>query len=386
LYSLKLILSNWKYFSAAWVFASLNILIGTWVMYIPHVKSELQLDDGQLGIALFCYAMGTLLLIPFVPMITKKIGVGKSTILGITLFAAAFLLPLLMGSYIALCGSLFVVGAFSGFTDVSMNAMVSEIEMEDEVHVMSATHGFFSLGGVIGAGIGSVLIPIFNNPINHMALIGLIVIVMNVFLMRHYYNIKEKDAKSDQSSYSFNLLRPLFGLAFIAAIVMASEGAIEHWSKLYLMEVVQTSLESTAALGYILFSIAMTVGRFFADGISMKLGSRKIIILGIGLSLVGYILILTTSFYPVIFGFSLVGLGLSVVIPELFRVAGKVKNLSSSAGISFVSGIGFAGFLLGPVIMGFISKSSNLQMSYVAFTLFCSIALTVAVFMKPAKD
>lgn len=355
-------------------------------MYIPHVKSKLNLDDGQLGIALFCYAMGTLMLIPFVPMITKKIGVGKSTIIGITLFATAFLLPLLMGSYITLCGSLFIVGAFSGFTDVSMNAMVSEIEMEDEVHVMSATHGFFSLGGVIGAGIGSILIPIFNSPINHMALIGLIVIILNIGLMRHYYFIKEKEATSDKSSYSIKLLKPLFGLAFIAAIVMASEGAIEHWSKLYLMEVVQTTLESTAALGYILFSIAMTVGRFFADGISLRLGSMKIIIIGIGLSLVGYLLILTTSFYPVILGFSLVGLGLSVVIPELFRVAGKMKNLSSSAGISFVSGIGFAGFLLGPVIMGFISKSSNLQMSYVAFTLFCSIALTVAVLMKPKNN
>lgn len=355
-------------------------------MYIPHVKSSLGLDDGQLGLALFCYAMGTLLLIPFVPMITKKIGVGKSTIIGITLFSAAFVIPLLMGSFFTLCASLFLVGAFSGFTDVSMNAMVSEIEMEDGVHVMSATHGFFSLGGVIGAGIGSILIPIFNNPILHMGLVGLVVLIMNLSLMKHYIHIKEQESQDDKPSYSINLLKPLFGLAFIAAIVMASEGAIEHWSKLYLMEVVQTTLESTAALGYILFSVAMTVGRFFADGISAKLGSMKIIIFGIGLSLVGYILILTTSFYPVIIGFSLVGLGLSVVIPELFRVAGKTKNLSSSAGISFVSGIGFAGFLLGPVIMGFISKASNLQMSYVAFALLCSTALLVSILMSKQKS
>jgi hypothetical protein len=56
MYSLQIILSKFKYFSVAWIFASLNFIIGTWVLYIPHVKEKLQLNDSEIGVALFCFA------------------------------------------------------------------------------------------------------------------------------------------------------------------------------------------------------------------------------------------------------------------------------------------------------------------------------------------
>ena len=72
MHSLKIILSKFKYFSVAWIFASLNFIIGTWVLYIPHVKEKLQLNDSQIGIALFCFAFGILLFLLMVPFIKKK--------------------------------------------------------------------------------------------------------------------------------------------------------------------------------------------------------------------------------------------------------------------------------------------------------------------------
>jgi len=149
--SLRLILSNKSYFSPAWVFASLNIMIGTWVLYLPHVKNKLNLNDAQIGVALFCVALGALLIIPSIPYLNKKFGVGRSTKIGIVLFALSFNLPLIAPSYVTLCIALFLTGMCSGFTDVSMNALVSTIEKNDSLHIMSAAHGFFSLGGFLGA-------------------------------------------------------------------------------------------------------------------------------------------------------------------------------------------------------------------------------------------
>jgi MFS family permease len=71
-----------------------------------------------------------------------------------------------------------------------------------------------------------------------------------------------------------------------------------------------------------------------------------------------------------------VGLGLSVIIPELFRVAGKTANVKASIGISFVSGIGFVGFLLGPVLLGYISHTFSLKSSFLFL-----LSLTVLVFL-----
>ena len=58
--SLLLILSSRRYFAPVWLFASINIIIGTWVLYLPTVKEQLGLDDGQLGIAIFCFSAGLL--------------------------------------------------------------------------------------------------------------------------------------------------------------------------------------------------------------------------------------------------------------------------------------------------------------------------------------
>jgi len=363
--SLKLILSNPRYFAPAFVFASLNILLGTWVIYIPQVKARLQLDDGDLGVALFFYALGVMIMLPIIPLLTKKLGVGKATLYGLILFIAAFTMPLLAETYTVLCGALLITGAFSGGTDVAMNSLVSDLEKKDGVSFMSAAHGFFSLGGVIGAGIGGLIMHFFSMPVYHMIFMSSIVLIINLFLCRQYVNISGEHESSIKESLSVVKMSPLFGLAFIAFVIMGSEGAIEHWSKLYMLEVLDISSDQLAGYGFVIFSVAMTTGRFFGDGISDRFGSHRIISYGILLAAAGFGLILMVSYIVVIVGFGLVGLGLSVVIPELFRIAGQNNSVSASVARSFVSGLGFVGFLLGPVVLGYISDHANLHTSFI---------------------
>ena len=99
----------------------MNILIGTWILYLPHVKLKFDLTDSEIGVALFFTACGLLISIPFVPAINKKIGIGRSTQIGILLLALCFNLPLLAPNYYTLCISLLLTGVFSGFTSTSMN-------------------------------------------------------------------------------------------------------------------------------------------------------------------------------------------------------------------------------------------------------------------------
>ncbi|HUH46637.1 MAG TPA: hypothetical protein VLZ54_05740, partial [Arenibacter sp.] len=62
--SLRLILSNPRYFGPSWVFASINILFGTWAIYIPTVKEKLGIDKADLGIAIFFLALGVFVIFP----------------------------------------------------------------------------------------------------------------------------------------------------------------------------------------------------------------------------------------------------------------------------------------------------------------------------------
>ena len=387
--SLGLILSKLRYFAPAWVFASLNILVGTWVLYIPTMKTKLAIDDAQLGVALFCFALGTLLMIPLAPSVSRWLGLGKATLISVVLLSCVFLLPLIAPNYILFCVFLFITGLMCCLTDINMNALVSEIEQVDNIHFMSASHGFFSLGGFLAASVGSLVINLIEIPLMHMLYAAVIVVLSNILVSKAYLRISggETNGNSDikakeKKSFKFSLLKPLLGLTVISFLVMGSEGAIEHWSKLYLKDIVSISSEKISGYGFVAFSATMALGRFFGDEVSKRFGPLMIIIGGCSISIIGFIAILSAQQFYSIFGFGLVGLGFSVIVPELFRLAGRAKGVSAAEGISFVAGFGYVGFLLSPALLGFLSRIGTLKLSFTALLVATIVVFITAIILK----
>lgn len=386
--SLQLILSNARYFGPSWVFASINILFGTWAIYIPTVQSKLEIDKSQLGIALFFLALGVFLVFPFASSIINRMGgVGRATRMGVILSCVAAMLPLLAPSYYTLAGgALFLFGgAANGFTDISMNTLVTEIEKEDQQKFMSASHGFFSLGGVL-AGLGSFLIGPLSNPPLHMAMAVVLVFVVNAFFYKNYLNVVA--VKEENQGFRLGLFKPLLFLGLISFVSMGgSEGAIVDWSGLYLKEVSLAPELLWGGAGFLGFQLTMTIGRFLGgDGISSKFGSVQMVSGGAAvLVILGYSLVLTTQTYLSIFGFALSGLGFSVIVPEVFRIGGNVKGVDSSQGVSFIAGTGYAGFLATPPILGFIADTSSLVTCFMVL-LCCAFLILGSTFALQRKE
>lgn len=378
--SLVLILSNPRYFGPAWVFASLNILFGTWAIYIPTVKENLGIDKASLGIAIFCLALGSFTSFPLASKIINKIGVGRATSIGVLLISISGILPLLAPNFYGLMLGLYLMGATHGFTDISMNTLVTEIEKEDKQNFMSAAHGFFSLGGVL-AGLGSFLIPVIGNPVIHMSVAIALVLGINLIFYKKYRNVLA--APIEKEPFSFTLFKPLLVIGIVSFIIMGSEGAIVDWSGLYLKEI-SMAPELLIGSGFLAFSVTMTLGRFMGDNISAKIGSVQLVALGAFLSILGYILVLTTYTYLAIIGFAFIGLGFSAIIPELFRIGGNVKGVESSKGVSFIAGSGYSGFLLGPVVLGFLAERSSLKLSFITL-LCCAVLVLLATFVLKAR-
>lgn len=374
--SLRLILSNPRYFAPAWVFASLNLLFGTWAIYIPTVKENLSIDKSQLGIAIFFLSLGVFTVFPIAAKIINKYGVGKVTWYGILFNSLVALLPLLAPNYYTLMIALYFFGATQGLTDIAMNTLVTEIEKEDKKSFMSSAHGFFSLGGVF-AGLGSFFIIPLGNPAMHMGIVIVLVLVINFFLYKNYFHVVA--AKVEKEPFSLKLFKPLLVIGIVSFIVMGGEGAIIDWSGLYLQEI-SLAPEALWGAGFLAFSIFMTTGRFFGDSISQKIGSVKMVSLGISIAILGYFAVLSTATYWVIIGLGLVGLGFSVIIPELFRIGGNVKGIESSQGVAFIAGAGYAGFLSAPPLLGFVAESTSLINTFIV--LLCSAILVLgATFM-----
>lgn len=379
--SLRLILTNANYFGPSWVFASLNILFGTWAIYIPQVKEGLAIDNSQLGFAIFFLSLGVFTVFPFASGWINSIGVGKATFYGVLLSCAAAMLPLLAPSYYTLMGALFLFGASNGFTDIAMNTLVTEVEKKDQVKFMSASHGFFSLGGVL-AGIGSFLIGPIGNPVLHMGLAVALVLAVNLVFYKKYVGVTAELLASE--GFSLKLFKPLLLLGLISFLAMGSEGAIVDWSGLYLKEI-SIAPEALWGAGFLGFQVTMTLGRFLGDGVSEQLGSVKMIMVGTVFALVGYGLVLSENTYLAIAGFALSGLGFSVMIPEVFRIGGNVKGVDSSKGIAFIAGTGYAGFLCAPPILGFLAETSSLKTSFVVL-FFCAVFILAITAVLKKKE
>lgn len=371
--SLRLILTNSRYFGPAWVFASLNILFGTWAIYIPFVKEDLGINKATLGIAIFFLSLGVFTVFPIASRIINRLGVGRATWVGVILLCLTAIFPVMAPSFFTLVIALFFFGATNGFTDISMNTLVTEIEKEDQQNFMSASHGFFSLGGVL-AGLGSFLIPILDNRVLHMAIAIIVVFLVNLIFHGNYKKIVA--APIEKEPFSFKNFKPLLLLGVVSFVVMGSEGAIVDWSGLFLKEV-SIAPEALWGAGFLGFQTLMTLGRFLGDAISSRIGSVKIVAFGSIIAILGYVLVLSTQTYPAIIGFALTGLGFSVIVPELFRIGGNVKGVESSQGVAFIAGSGYSGFLLGPVILGFVAEKFSLNLTFMSL-LACAIAVLLA--------
>lgn len=379
--SLGLILSNRRYWAPAYAFMCLNLIYGTWAIYIPTIKETIGINKSELGLAIFAMALGNFFILTVAPKINDVLGCGRSTKLGLLALCVFGVGPYLAQSYITLCITLFLVGAAQGFLDVSMNATVSQIEKDDKVTLMAAMHGFFSLGGV-AAGLGTFLIPILNAPVIHSLLIVVLITIPNFSLSKHYESVTAEVTKG--SKRSSNALKPLILLGFISFIAMGSEGAIVDWSGLYLEEIVKVNPAWIGA-GFLVFSITMTLGRFLGDGLSTRLGSEKVLILGILTSIIGYLGVLTADSTISVIGFAIIGAGFSVLVPELFRMAGKQDQIPSSKAIAIVAGFGYSGFLTGPVILGITAETYDLTTSYYGLTSAAIIIGLLSIYLSIKK-
>lgn len=376
--SLLLILSNPRYFAPSWIFTSVNIWFGTWAIYIPTVKEKLGIDKADLGIALFCLSLGVFTIFPMASKIINKIGVGRASWISVIAVSIAAMLPLMAPNYYMLMAGLYLFGAGTGFTDISINTLVTEIEKEDKVNFMSAAHGFFSLGGIL-VGLGSFLIPVIGSPVLHMGITVVLVFLINLYFRKHYINVVA--APVEKEPFSLKLFKPLLLLGIIGFVSYGSEGAIIDWSALYLKEMTMAP-EMLIGAGFLAFSTTMTLGRFLGDGISAKIGPIKIVGLGALIASVGYVLVLSQHTIGSIIGFALNGLGFSVIVPELFRIGGNVKGVDSSQGVAFIAGSGYIGFLMGPVILGFIAESASLNYSFVLLLFLALLIFGITFFLN----
>ena len=340
------------------VFFASGASLGSWVARIPALRDGVDASDAELGLALFGVAAGAIVALPLAGLLSVRLGsraVMRGALLGL---AFAMPLPALAPSLPFLALGFVAIGATNGALDVAMNAHGIAVESRYGRPILSSMHASFSLGGLAGAAVGGVAAAAGIAPLPQFLVVGAAIAVIWAWTATRALP-RSADVGAAGGPAFGGVSTALAALAAIAFAGMLAEGAAGDWSAVYLHDTLDTG-EGAATVAFIAFSLTMTAGRLVGDRVTslvgpvaLTRGAGSMAAVGFAIALVG------DSVRFAVLGFALLGAGLSVIVPTVYRAAGA-RTTVPGAGIAAVSTVGYGAFLVGPVVIGFVAEATSL--------------------------
>jgi len=334
--------------------------LASWGPLVPFAKARLAVDEGTLGLLLICLGIGSIVAMQATGVLHARMG-SRPIILAAG-FGLVVTLPLLAiaPTPVTLGASLLLFGGALGSLDVAMNIHAVEVERAASRPLMSGFHALFSIGGFVGSAAMTLLLSLKVAAL-YGALMASVIMTMAIS-MAWPRLLRTKRADSEAR---FVLPRGIvLVLAGLAAATFLTEGAVLNWSAILITNAKLVPVEQ-GGLGYMLFAIAMTVGRLTGDTLTARIGDRFSLLWGGCVAVLGFVLLLTSPVAAVaLAGFILIGLGAANIVPVLFRRAGSQTVMVPSLAIAAMTTTGYAGVLMGPAAIGFIAKDLGLSTAF----------------------
>ncbi|MCF8528698.1 MAG: MFS transporter [Aquiluna sp.] len=337
--------------------------LALWAVHIPLIQEKVGVDYSALGLLLMISGLGGFLAMQIAGWMVDHIGARTTTTLGGITIALSLLGPAFASSPFWLGLAIFGIGFGLSAVDVPMNAAALQVERANKKPIFTFFHLFWSLGGLLGAGIGFVTIGAGFTQ-EQTLVVACIVLAALSILLSGWLLPNEPVANSDDkvaNKASSKANRRVLGFVILAGLMSASgaliEGVAQDWSALYLSDIQGVSV-SLAAWGLATFNIGMILGRIFIDRIVERLGRGFVIRWG-SLLAAGAIFgqAFSNSFELSLLLWALLGLGISGVVPQLFAAASEIGESSHSGrNMAKVVGITYAGGLAGPSIIGLLTN------------------------------
>jgi MFS family permease len=334
--------------------------IAAWAPLVPYAKARVGLNDGTLGLLLLCLGVGSIIAMPLAGALAARFGCRSVLIVSSVLICLCLPLLASVSSLSLLVATLFVFGASMGALDCTVNIQAIIVERASGKTMMSGFHGLFSLGGIIGAGGVSGLLSAGASPLIAM---WAVVAFMVIALLRASPHFLTYGSESEGPAFAMPHGVVLY-IGLLCFTVFLTEGAMLDWSAVFLSSLRDVD-PSYAGLGYAVFALTMTLGRFFGDAIVRRVGANRVIILGGLCAALGLALsTLIPSWEAALLGYALVGAGCSNIIPVLYSAVGRQKVMPENVAVPAITTLGYAGILAGPALIGFIAHASSLSLAF----------------------
>jgi MFS family permease len=299
-----------------------GLLCGSMTVRIPALSDKLGLSEGSIGITLLVWGLGALITMQSMRGVMARFGSRSILRVGAPLSAVALALLALAPTFPLLLVATGLFGMAFGAVDVAMNAQGSTVERAYGRPLMNGMHAGWCVGAISSGLLGTAAIAAGLSLTVHLTLVALVALPLMIFVSRTY--LPDSVSVNARTATRRRMPPVVYLLGVIAFCAFMVEGTIADWNGLYLRDILGAP-EAVAALG----------------------------------------------------------IAVATVSPMAMSLAGDAVANPGPA-IAQTGAMGYAGLLLGPVIIGLLSDLATLRVGLgIAVVLGVLIALAARFLPRP---
>ncbi|MHC5263489.1 MFS transporter [Streptomyces sp. UC4497] len=356
------------------------------------VGGRLRWGRGTLGISFFAQGVAFALLVTRIPAIQDQYGISDALL---PVFLAA--VPVLAGVgsvgteqlvkrvrpsrvlrwsqpvvLLALLGvgagdsvaqvavSLAAFGLSVGALDASMNMLGVSLQRAYGRSIMLGFHAAYSLGGIVGASLAWVGAHWDLTLFVSYLPVACVLLPLCLVASRWYVDGRAADgeeAAREQEQGGGIVFKVLLPLCLVMSFAYIGDSTVSNWSAKYLQDVLGSS-EQMSTVPYNVYMVMTLVGRSVGDVGVRRFGAVAVVRFGAVVAAGGFgVVALAPGEWVGILGFTLLGLGLCVIVPQTFAAAGRLFPKASDAAVARLNIFNYVGFLVGSPLVGAIGDA-----------------------------
>ncbi|MFD4315119.1 MFS transporter [Streptomyces sp. NPDC058548] len=246
-------------------------------------------------------------------------------------------------------------GLAVGALDASMNMLGVSLQRAYGRSIMLGFHASYSLGGIAGASLAWVgahwHLSLFVSYLPVVAVLLPLAFVGSRWYVTGGDGVESVAEAGDGkgSGVAFKLLLPL---CLVMTFAYIGDSTVSNWSAKYLQDVLGSS-EELATVPYNAYMVTTLLGRAVGDFGVRRFGAATVVRAGAVLGALGFAVVaVSPGAWAGIAGFTVLGLGLSVIVPQTFAAAGRLFPGASDAAVARLNVFNYVGFLIGSPLVG----------------------------------
>ncbi|MEU6480814.1 MFS transporter [Streptomyces sp. NPDC047017] len=376
--------------SLAFSFFAQGAAFALLVTRIPAIQDRYGLTDAQLPIVLAAVPV-----LAGVGSVTTEQLVKRIRPSRLLRWSQPLVLLALLGAgaghgLASMAAALAAFGLAVGALDASMNMLGVSLQRTYGRSIMLSFHAAYSLGGIVGASLAWV------GAHWHLALwvsyLPVVAVLLPATLVGSRWYVDGGPGAGGEAAGDggraggtvvFRLLLPL---CLVMTFAYIGDSTVSNWSAKYLQDTLGSS-EQLATVPYNVYMVTTLLGRAIGDVGVRRFGAAAVVRLGALVAALGFAVVASApGAWVGMLGFTLLGLGLCVLVPQTFAAAGRLFPGDSDAAIARLNIFNYVGFLVGSPLVGALGDAWSYRGAMLVPMVLVLVTLVYARSFAPTAD